>query len=146
MTQGCINPRRTTAKRDARPPNNRLSAIRERIVTLHRPRSRSRGAAADRGVTAPLTIRTGSSEASSSLSLDHQKTTVKQPYPVRRVKNNRVQAAEGHRRSRGFDSILHTARRGWKSRASSHASTGHGCLRVAWTEPLGSLGTPGDGL
>ena len=46
-----------------------LSAIRERIVTLHRPRSRSRGAAADRGVTAPLTIRTGSSEASSSLSL-----------------------------------------------------------------------------
>ena len=57
-----------------------LSAIRERVVTLHRLRSRGRGAAADRGVTAPLTIRTGSSEASSSLSLDYQKTTVKQPH------------------------------------------------------------------
>ena len=42
-----------------------------------RLRSRGRGAAADRGVTAPLRIRTGSSEASSSLSLDHRKTTVK---------------------------------------------------------------------
>ena len=44
--------------------------------------SRGRGAAADRGVTAPLRIRTGSSEPCSSLSLDYQKTTVKQPATV----------------------------------------------------------------
>ena len=64
-----------------------LSAIRERIVTLHRPRSRSRGAAADRRVTAPLRLRTGSSEPCSSLSLDHRKTTVsdsRQRSPLRR--------------------------------------------------------------
>ena len=41
-------------------------------ATLHRPLSRGRGAAADRGVAAPLTIRTGSSEPCSSLSLQPQ--------------------------------------------------------------------------
>ena len=46
------------------------------IVTLHRPLSRGRGAAADRGVTAPWRLRTGSSEPCSSLSLYHRKTTI----------------------------------------------------------------------
>ena len=60
------------------------SAIRERIVTLLRPFSRGRGAAADRSVTAPSRLRTGSSETSSSLSRHHRKTTSTVKLPTAR--------------------------------------------------------------
>ena len=57
------------------------------IVTLHRLLSRGRGAAADRGVTAPWRLRTGSSEPCSSLSFK----------PLSPKNNHRRRRRWGHR-------------------------------------------------